>query len=77
MKFWRFGEKRENLLTRKFIAVLGFVASIKYQCLREFKLRILVYQEHALRMRDILTGPESKTPCSQFRGPGFNSWSGN
>ena len=27
--------------------------------------------------RDVPGGPVAKTLCSQFRGPGFNPWSGN
>ena len=26
---------------------------------------------------DLPSGPLAKTPCSQFRGPGFDPWSGN
>ena len=26
---------------------------------------------------DFPGGPVAKTPCSQYRGPGFNPWSGN
>ena len=27
--------------------------------------------------KDFPGGPVAKTPCSQYRGPRFNSWSGN
>ena len=30
-----------------------------------------------INCRDLLSGPVAKTPCSQCRGPGFDSWSGN
>ena len=31
----------------------------------------------AMSFRDFPGGPMVKTPCTQFRGPGFDPWSGN
>ena len=35
------------------------------------------HMSKSTRIRDFPRGPVSKTPCSQFRGFGFDPWSGN
>ena len=41
------------------------------------KLREKGYQWHGRDFLDFSGGPVAENPCSQCKGPGFNSWSGN